>query len=195
MASGKRITQVSDTLLLRAGDLPRPSTQASAKLVRPLICCLKDDATAFTAHQDFALGSEPAFLWKPDRLTAAVLEELRTSSFHSVSLDLCLYMVKLRVPALVRRTLTLTGRGERMRACGPVERVVRCLTGASAVEPQGRSALHYRRSLRARRTPRPIRTILDSQFRICSNKGFRENHTAMALPATATSMLIGTPVT
>ena len=105
MASGKRITQVSDTLLPRAGDLPRPSTQASAELVRPLIRCLQDDATAFTAHQDFALGSEPALLWKPDRLTAAVLEELRTSSFHGVNLDLCLYMVTLPVLALVRRTV------------------------------------------------------------------------------------------
>ena len=52
---------------------------------------LEDDATAFTADQDLTLGSEPALLGKSDRLTATVLEQLRASTLHSVSLDLCLY--------------------------------------------------------------------------------------------------------
>jgi hypothetical protein len=84
VASGERITQVPKALLLGAGDLPTPGTQASAELVRPLIRRLEDDATAFAAHQDLALGSESALLWEPDRLTAAILKELRASSFHSV---------------------------------------------------------------------------------------------------------------
>src|SRR5207245_10325114 len=102
MASGRRSTQISHMRLPPTDALARPSTQASAEPVRALARCAQDDATPFTAHQDFALGSEPALLWKPDRLTAAVLEELRTSSFHGVSLDLCLYMVKWPLPALVR---------------------------------------------------------------------------------------------
>jgi len=81
LASGKRITQVPDALLLWAGDLPRPGTQASAELVRPLIRRLEDDATAFTADQDLALGCEPALLGKSDRLTATVLEQLARARF------------------------------------------------------------------------------------------------------------------
>lgn len=69
------------------------------------------------------------------------------------------------------------------------------LGGPSTLQARELRRLHYRRSLRARRTPRPIRTIPESQFRIRSNRGFSENQAAIALPATATNMLIGTPVT
>ena len=65
----------------------------------------------------------------------------------------------------------------------------------ASYQPQEPRRLHYRRSLRARRTPRPIRTVPESQLRIRSGTGFSENHAAIALPATATNMLIGTPVT
>jgi len=50
------ITQIPDASLLRAGDLPRPGTQASAELVRPLIRRFEDDATPLTAHQYLALS-------------------------------------------------------------------------------------------------------------------------------------------
>src|SRR5438874_4737434 len=74
-ASGERITQIPNALLLRSGDLPTPGAQASAELVRPLVRGLEDDATALSAHQDFALSREPALFREPDCLTAAIFEE------------------------------------------------------------------------------------------------------------------------
>src|SRR5207247_6921753 len=82
-ASGERITQIPNALLLRSGDLPTPGAQASAELVRPLVRGLEDDATALSAHQDFALSREPALFREPDCLTAAIFEELRACDFHS----------------------------------------------------------------------------------------------------------------
>ena len=87
----------------------QPGTQASAELVRPLIRRLEDDAPTFTADQDLTLGSEPALLGKSDRLTATVLEQLRASTFHSVSLDLCLYRVKFERRLLSAELLCVAG--------------------------------------------------------------------------------------
>src|SRR6185436_3904295 len=97
VASGKRIPQIANGLLLRARDLLGPGSQAGAERVRPLIHHLEDDAPAFPSHQDLALSREPTLLREPDRLTAAILEELRASRFHGVSLDACLYVVKLHL--------------------------------------------------------------------------------------------------
>ena len=121
MASGKRITQIPNTPLLRAGDLPRPGTQASAELVRPLVRRFEDDATALTAHQYLALFCEPALLWQSDRLTAAILEEFRANRFHVDSLDARLYSVKLPSPhpSGLRRTVARDARGPELQAADP----------------------------------------------------------------------------
>ena len=84
-----------DGPLLGARDLLGPGAQAGAECIRPLIHHLEDDATAFPSNQDFALSREPTLLREPDRLTATILEELRASRFHCVSLDACLYVVKV----------------------------------------------------------------------------------------------------
>ena len=78
--------QVPGALLLWVGDLPRPGSQASAEFVRPFVHRLEDHAPAFTADQNLALRVEPALLWESDGLTAAVLEQLRSSTFHGVGL-------------------------------------------------------------------------------------------------------------
>lgn len=90
-ASGEGITEVPNTLLLGAGDLPGPGAQARAEFRRPFIRHFEDDATAFTPNQDLALCIEPTLLWESDSLTAAVLEQLCSGSLHGTSLDTCLY--------------------------------------------------------------------------------------------------------
>src|SRR5262245_61397759 len=60
----------------------------------PLVGRLEDDATAFSAHRDFALR-EPALLGEADSLTATVLKQFCSSSLHGRSLDSCLDDVKI----------------------------------------------------------------------------------------------------
>lgn len=85
---------VPDQALLRPGNVFWPGAQARSKIVRPLIRSLENDSIAFPAHQDFLLLRESARLGKSDRLTSAVLEQLRTGALHRKSIDVCLYMVK-----------------------------------------------------------------------------------------------------
>ena len=68
----KRVTQIPNLPLLRAGNLPRPRAQTSTELVRPFICCLENDAPPFSTHQNLALISEPTLFRKPNGLTAAI---------------------------------------------------------------------------------------------------------------------------
>lgn len=98
---------VPDQALVRPGDISWPGAQARSKIVRPFIRRLENHSIAFPTRQDFLLIRESARLGKPDRLTPAVLEQLRAGALHRKSIDVCLYMVKrlvCRCCPVVRRT-------------------------------------------------------------------------------------------
>src|SRR2546428_5503556 len=162
MASGKRITQIPNTPLLRAGDLPRPGTQASAELVRPLVRRFEDDATALTAHQYLALFCEPALLWQSDRLTAAIPEEFRANRFHVDSLDARLYSVKLPSPHPFRPTPNGGSRRRWPRTASRGPSTLRVPLPAASLRPLGVVKLaditrehNRKRAPRSHRSPRP----------------------------------------
>ena len=81
-------------LLLWPWDFPGPGTQARSKFIRPLVRRLKDYPTAFPAHHNLMLGSEPTLLWQTYGLTTPILKELRSNTLHGASIYLSLYDVK-----------------------------------------------------------------------------------------------------
>ena len=94
-----------------------PRAQARAELIWPLVGGLENHATPLPTDQDLLRRREAAGFGKPDRLTPAVLKQLRAGTSHTSSLDVRLYRVKMSV-WIIHALLSAERQAVKLRAQG-----------------------------------------------------------------------------